>query len=131
MANNLGHIIVCEEIFQGPDGAPILRKPLGMLIPVGLPSNYSFSISVGFINLQKNNHYKAQVVLNDPKGNEVFKHDIDFRIEENNLPGSAAFSVFNINCRNVVLTVEGDFTVLVKLNDQEKTLILPVVKQGS
>lgn len=132
MTQHIGHIVICEEVMTANDGSPLLAKPLPMLIPISIPSNYSFSISVGLFNLKPNSSYKLNIQFKSTNSIMV-NHNLNVEVpREPNMPSDTlAFSVFNVNCKNIVLPNEGDYEIEVTINDAEKKqLTVPVKKRN-
>jgi len=129
---NLGYLIVCDEVFNAPDGNLILKQPLGMIVPLALPTNYTFMISVGLINLVKGQVYQTLVELTDPAGKVIWNNTIEFEIDDPEQHADAVTSGgFNMYCKNIGLEVAGDYTITAKIGTEEKQLVLPVIKKQS
>lgn len=130
MNKNIGHIIVCDEASESNEGVPILIKPLPMLRPISIPSNFSFSISVGFYNLVLSKNFEFTLQFISPRDEVIFEHKIIFEADEASIENEKFFRVLNLNCKNIELNVIGDYKVLVTTQDEEKELIIPVITKN-
>ncbi|WP_211654288.1 DUF6941 family protein [Planococcus alpniumensis] len=128
MTNNIGHVIACNEAFNTPSGELILKQPINSIIALALPTYYSFVVAVGMINL-KQQEYKTIVKVTSPSGKEIALNTMDFEIGPPTDGLTSSDGGFNVNFRNAIIEEEGNHIISVKLNDEEKTLIVPVIKK--
>ncbi|MDN7243967.1 DUF6941 family protein [Planococcus shenhongbingii] len=127
--SNIGHIIVCDEVFNSPNGEVIIKQPLNMIFTPILPTHYSFVIAIGLINLKPTVRYIAVVKVTSPSGKLLLKNDIEFDIGNEDTAEFTAAGGYNINCRNVLLDEFGDYIISVEIDKERNQLILPVVKK--
>ncbi|RLJ90107.1 DUF6941 family protein [Planococcus citreus] len=130
MTNKIGHIIACAEAFNTPNGEMVLKQPLNTINLLSLPSYYTFVVAVGMIHLTPQK-YNSIVKLTSPSGKELAVNNMEFEVEallEGGPPGGDGG--FNVNFRNLVFEEEGDHVISVELNEDRKTLILPVFKKN-
>lgn len=123
---NVGHIIVCDEVFNSPNGEFIIKQPLNMVVSPVLPTLYSFVISCGLINLEPEKKYNALIKLISPSKKILFENSFDFDISLESTKGSLSAAGYNINCRNIYLEEAGDYIVSVDVGEDHSELILPV-----
>lgn len=127
---NISFVLIAEDVISHPDGKPKIINPLPMIVPVGIPSNFSFYISVGLYDIKSEESINIKIQLINPEKNIEFDFDIPLdgeKLESEYVIGS---TVLNLNCKNVELRFEGNYEVSVQLNAEEvKKLIVPVIKK--
>lgn len=126
---NIGHIIVCDEVFNSPNGEFIIKQPINTIYTPIVPTHYSFVISIGLINLKADVSYTAVIKLISPSGKKLFENGLDFDIgkdEKNTSENFSAAAGYNVNCRNILLEEFGDYVVSVEIEGDHNQLILPV-----
>lgn len=131
----IGYLIVCEDVIQERDRV-LIQKPLPIINPVSIPGNFSFKIAFSmFENLKEDdspNDNKLNVRIIDSKGNEIF-HSGELIIETNSneLNNDKRYRVAeaDMNLNNLELHNEGVHTISLTLNNNTKTIDIPVISK--
>ncbi|MCY8499879.1 hypothetical protein P8917_08920 [Bacillus atrophaeus] len=129
----IGYLILCEDIFNNGDDR-VYKNPLSGLQPVNIPGNFSFKVAFSIFNRtldNRNEKNTLRMLFKDPEDNILNDTgEINFQFE-GEVPEDATFEVgeAGIGMNNVVLPVEGIYTLEVRINDNKKTLKVPVGKQ--
>ncbi len=123
----ISSFIYCDSIQteitpQGP-AAQIVR-PLQALIPIALPSNYSFAIACNIMEFDVSKENSLRICFISPSGNII--HDtgeIKFNTNKDEQmqrmkKGLSAIQ-FNLDIRNLVLREEGVHTTKVYINNNK------------
>lgn len=97
-------------------------NPIQVLIPVGIPSNFSFSISCSIAGFVFDADHRVEIMFVDPAKKELIKPaDITFNTSKENLQGKnkrVPVITINMDLRNVILSTEGTYATIVKLDDE-------------
>ena len=128
--NHFGHLTICEETFDASNGEVILKNPLGMIVVPSLPTYFTFTISIGLINLKPFDTYNIQIEVNSPSRKSIYKHDLNISMDDpkQNKKTITAGSI-NINCRNLLFEEEGDHVVKLTLGSSVKETLFNVSKK--
>ena len=107
--------------------------PLQVLMPVNIPSNYSFSIACNIMGLDLTKEHDIKLNFISPSG-EVNDRSVTAKIKINdgNLPVSKKIPgiQFNIDMRNIVLSEEGLHTTVIYVDGKQIGEYKIMVKRG-
>lgn len=108
--------VYCERIVQENQNLSIVN-PLTMIVPINMPTNYSFSISIGLYDIPVNQNHTIKVELIDPNGEVVFEMPGDFKVENESLEEKTG-AQFNIDINNQVFKEYGEYKTQVIINNE-------------
>lgn len=119
-----GKIIFCDTVqvstINGATSVNI-KKPLSIIDPVAVPSNYSFAV-YGCVSEIKHVSDEQTLTMNVilPENQQLNKIDIPLNRTPLRSEGDMYLPVeMAIDFRNIVIPAEGDITAILLLNDEE------------
>lgn len=117
---NIVSFVYCEDTVD-QNGKTVIINPMQMFTPVGIPSNYSFVISFGIFDYEKDRENSINIIFKSPEGKKLVESKIDVPM----LPDEARNATlpiglqFNLGFRNVVLERPGEYTTIIEINGKE------------
>ena len=127
--NNIGHIIIVEDVFNAAPNELILKNPINAINSKAIPTYFSFVISVGLTNLNPNSKLIIRANIISPSGKDLHNVIADMEIGPSNGVDKIIFGGFNFQCKNIFLEEEGEYKIVVSTDPGEsKETILPVYK---
>jgi len=116
----LSHFVYCERILAIPsDPNPHLVKPLQVLTPRFIPSDYSFAIAFGVSGVDLSKENTAMIKFVSPNGDVL--HSQSFKVskptEKVTLPPEVRGFMITIDFKNVPIREVGDHKTEVYLNE--------------
>jgi hypothetical protein len=114
--------VYCDDVIENNSNhSSTIIAPMQMFLPVGLPSNYSFSISFGLYGLNKLGNDEIEISFLDPNKqciaeNKMIVPSLPDPIKQSKQPVGAQI---NIGFRNVVLNYEGKHYTVIKVNGEK------------
>ena len=112
----------CNDVINDSNGYPLISGPLQILMPINIPANFSFSISFGVYDLNRNGHNRFEVEFIDADGNKIAYNDLnipDFPNEIKKSKNPICIQI-NVGFRNIVLNKEGRYKTLIKYNGEKE-----------
>ena len=111
--------IQTEMTPQGPK--PQIVKPLQVLTPIALPSNYSFAIACNIADFDVNIENSVRICFVSPSGKNVNDTDeIKFQIPHEQIKvNRPSVMQFNLDMRNVILREEGVYATRIFINGEQ------------
>lgn len=100
---------------------PQIIRPLQMLTPVALPSNYSFAIAFSIIDFDITKENNIRILFISPT-NKIINdtNNIKFKIPEKNiLPNQPNIMQFNLEMRNVIFREKGMYSTQIFVNEEK------------
>lgn len=110
--------VYCDEVKTDENGANIIISPLLMFNPIATPSNYSFTISFGVYDLEKEKENSIYISFVDSDGRTISENNMNLPVlprELREVKKSIGIQ-FNVGFRNVVLSKEGEYRTIIKVN---------------
>ena len=111
--------VYCEDAVNDQSGKNVIIGPLQMFAPINLPSNYSFVVSFGLYDFDKDGGNKVKVVFKSPNNEDLAESVMDLPpLPEEARNSKTPIGVqINISFRNVVLKEPGQYKTEVSIND--------------
>lgn len=113
--------VYCNDV-NNENGNTILISPMQMLTPIGIPSNYSFTVSFGLLDrYEKFNNNEVIIKFVDDTDKEISKNVFTFPPLPEELkksPDPIGIQI-NIGFRNVILEKAGIFSTVIECNNSE------------
>lgn len=122
-----------------PEGINVaaLLNPIVVVRPAFIPSYYSFVIAIGLqeMDVEKNNTLRIKITKPSSQEECVFDSGLIFlpviHNAEENLPKKYQGFSLNVDLRNISFTEEGEYTILIIVNDEKiDKRSIPVFRQG-
>lgn len=129
---NISSFVYCEYVqteFTPKGPRPKVIRPLQVLEPVAVPSNYSFSTVCCITGLDCEIEHTIQMLFIDPDGN-VLKdtRDLKFKFPSKEMMGNMQF---NLDARNIILRKEGEYKTKVFVDGEcIGEYSIPVIAKG-
>lgn len=126
MQMNISSFVCCQRIANEKNGEPTIIEPLQTIPVVNLPATYSFCISIGLVEIDKEGNDSFELDFMDP--NDHVMHNIG----PINLPpapqeiidNKSMYGAFmNIDVRNMLFRYEGLHAIIMKGSINQKFLI--------
>ena len=129
-------LIFCDTVKSEPTPNGVQNSLVGVIQaiePVNIPGNFTFTVAcfLSGIDATKNNVLKARWI--DPHSNStvVFDNVLLPAINQPNSRCGLLNAQINLEFRNIVLSLEGNYTVEVDINDELVAKdSIPVVKKS-
>lgn len=111
--------IQTEMTPQGPQQQ--IMKPLQALMPIAIPSNFSFAIACNIAGFDATKENCIKIEFSDPDGNILYNTgDVKFRLPPDQIKTNGLASIqFNIDIRNLVLKKVGLYSTKVVFNNND------------
>lgn len=111
--------VYCDEVKAEDNGINSILNPLLMFNPIATPSNYSFTISFGVYDLEKEIENILNISFVDPNKNVISEQNMNLPVLPRELiEARKPIGIqFNVGFRNVVLSCEGEYRTIIKIND--------------
>lgn len=116
----ISSVVCCESIAQDLGNKTVITAPIQVFKLINIPSMYSFSVSVGLVDVDKHGKDLFSMSILDPNGVIVNK------IESMNLPippdeilnSESSYGLnINLDIRNLIFNQVGTYTLLVYEGD--------------
>lgn len=105
--------VYCERIVQENQNLNIIN-PLNMIVPINMPTNYSFSISIGLYDIPANQAHNLKIELLSPSDEMIFEMPGEFKVDNDTEEKNAA--QLNIDINNQVFKEYGEYKTKVYIN---------------
>lgn len=111
--------IQTEMTSQGPQ--PKIVRPLQVLTPIALPSNYSFAIACNIVDFDVKIENSVRICFVSPSGQIVNDtNEIKFQIPREQIKvNRPSVMQFNLDMRNVILREEGTYVTRIFINGDQ------------
>lgn len=122
----IGHLIVCEKIGTDEEKRRFLVNPKASFLINEMKTNLDFVVSMGIYSLPDS---KIHIIIEvyDPEGNLISKREGESEPPNIGDQNRKPFSVIvNMSFKDVLIQKEGQYTIKASIEDEEKTLIIPV-----
>ena len=111
----------CDNVANDMNGNPVITRPLQMILPMVIPSNFTFSISFGVYGINKIEKNRINIDFLDPddvviSNNELILPDIPREISET--PDPVGIQI-NVEFKNTYIKEEGEYKTRIILNDSK------------
>ncbi len=108
----------CDNVENDMNGNPIITRPLQMILPMAIPSNFTFSISFGVYDIDKIEKNRINIDFLDPddvviSNNELILPDMPREISETLAPVGIQI---NVEFKNTYIKEEGEYKTRIILN---------------
>lgn len=128
----IGYVVICEDVIQD-NNQSLIKRPLAALVPLSIPGNYSFKVAFSLHNTNKEDFGKnntLRLFLSDPDDNIITDTGI-LNIQTNNPPENSSVEIAeaDVGMNNVEFYKEGIHTLHLNINDNEKTVKIPIIKR--
>lgn len=116
----ISSFVYCDEVLQ-QDGKTTIVNPLQMFTPVALPSNYSFVISFGIFDYNKDIANSVDVTILDSDGDVIAEGKLDIPIMPEQMKSTKKPIGIQVNMgfKNIILNKAGEYMSIIRINDQE------------
>lgn len=124
-------LLFCEEaIVENINGQIRMNiiNPFSTISPQFIPTNYSFSLVVNFIDMRDFSN-DFQIIINDPDGNTIVDTNmipLSLAGVNQKLPIEHQSIGISLNLRNVILPKEGIYSTIVKYGSKIETFEIGV-----
>ena len=113
--------VYCDKIqhkLENGQLRPQIVKPLTVLLPVNIPSNYSFSFVCSFNGIDVNAKNTLEVRFLSPTNKLVgTTGKINMEVDDKNDEQGNASVTFNLEFHNIILNEEGEYVTEIYHND--------------
>lgn len=129
----INNIVFCEsaQMVPLPQGGAmtVLTKPLPEIEIEFIPGLYSMTLSFGVSGIPKEGFQTIKVQIVDPEGKPVFSSESSS--EDAGIPKEAFLGSITVcmDMRNVRILQEGEYTVVIAVNDVSRTEYISVRKK--
>lgn len=127
----IGHLIICESFGRDEENRRFLINPKVMFFVNELKSNIDFIVSIGVYDINDLSFQIAVEVLN-PEGDLISRKERELSHPEpkDDLSNVAYSAVVNVGFKEVLIQQEGEYTVKVIIEGEEKNLTLPILQRS-
>lgn len=96
-------------------------NPLQALMPVAIPSNFSFAIACSVVGFDTNKENIIQILFLDPNNNALYDTgEVKFQVPPDQIKVSGVTGMqFNIDIRNLIFREEGLYSTKVIFNHKD------------
>ena len=101
----------CDNVANDMNGNPIITRPLQMITPMAIPSNFTFSISFGVYDIDKIEKNCINIDFLDPNDVVISNNELilpDMPREINETPDPVGIQI-NVEFKNTYIKEEGEY----------------------
>ena len=127
----IGHIVICENFGSDDEDRKFIINPKVMFFVDDLKSNIDFVISIGIYDIQKNSFPVAVEILN-PDGDLISRRErkLSHPNYKDDFANKAYSAVLNVDFKEILIQQNGEFTIKVIIEGDEKTLLMPILQRS-
>lgn len=111
--------VYCMKVENDEQGNPVIIKPIQMLTPQFLPTEYTFTVSFGLFDINPNEKNMFEISFTDSENHEIVKNKFTLpKISSKDIDMHKPLGLqINMEFKNVELLIEGEYKSTVKVNE--------------